>query len=306
MSASPFSLENLFGVKGKTVVVTGGGTGIGKGIADAFVTNGAKVFIVGRRKEVVDATAAELSVNGAATGGVVIPIQGDVSSKDAVAKVFEAISAQTDVVDVLVNCAGVVRPHRGGTIADVNDINKIQKALWDGHDDEDWQYTSAINTNAVYFMSVAFVPLLLKSEVRSIINIASIAGIMLARALASVSYGTTKAGTIHMTKLLAGRFSPAKIRVNCICPGIFPSEFTGSLGGATGHAYQVTEGARKAALRSIVGRPGLPEEVGGPCVLLGSNAGGFMNGAVLVVDGGRCLVAGINDGIKMPDDQYMC
>lgn len=170
-------------------------------------------------------------------------------------------------------------------------------------------------------MSVAFVPLLLKSEVRSIINIASIAGIMLARALASVSYGTTKAGSepprycltqrsnipaIHMTKLLAGRFSPAKIRVNCICPGIFPSEFTGSLGGATGHAYQVTEGARKAALRSIVGRPGLPEEVGGPCVLLGSNAGGFMNGAVLVVDGGRCLVAGINDGIKMPDDQYMC
>lgn len=111
---------------------------------------------------------------------------------------------------------------------------------------------------------------------------------------------------IHLTKLLAGRFSPAKVRVNCICPGIFPSEFTGTLGAAGGHAYTVVEGALKAALRSIEGRPGRPEEMGGPCIMLASNAGGYLNGATLVVDGGRCLVAGINDGIKMPDDEYMC
>lgn len=72
-----------------------------------------------------------------------LSIQGDVSSKAEVAKVYDSVAALTDVVDVLINCAGIVRNHRGGSIADVNDIAKIQKALWDGHDDEDWQATSA-------------------------------------------------------------------------------------------------------------------------------------------------------------------
>ena len=93
-----------------------------------------------------------------------------------------------------------------------------------------------------------------------------------------------------------------KIRVNTICPGIFPSEMTGTTTGK--HEYSINNQAEKAVMRCTSGRPGRPEEIVGPVVMLSSPGGAYMNGALLTVDGGRLLGVSIHDGIRMPDNTY--
>ncbi|WOO83794.1 Rhamnolipids biosynthesis 3-oxoacyl-[acyl-carrier-protein] reductase [Vanrija pseudolonga] len=295
-----FALDDLFSVQGRTVFITGGGTGLGKAIATAYATNGARVIIAGRRADVLDKAVAEIT-KAAAKGGSAVAVQGDVGSKAGVAALYDAVAKVTDVVDVLINCAGVMKSYKNPT-STPNDIDAVTKMMWDGCEDEDWNVTNQININGVYFTTVKFVPLLLKSDLKSVIVIASIAGLILQRQMGSVSYGVSKAGTIHTANLLAGRLSPANIRVNTICPGIFPSEMTGVSAASGGLEYDIGETPAKAAARSVAGRPGLPHEIAGPALLLGSRAGSFMDGANLVVDGGRALGAGIHDGIKIADE----
>ncbi|KAL7418580.1 hypothetical protein Q5752_007038 [Cryptotrichosporon argae] len=294
-----FRVEDIYSVKGLTVVVTGGGTGLGKAIAAAYVANGAKVFITGRRKDVIDATAAELGQT-AAQGGAIFAIQGDVSTKAGAGALYEAVKAQTSVVDVLVNCAGIMRSYRNATTRH-NDPDEVVRTLWDGHEDRGVPDSCP----GVYWTTVAFTPLLQASDLKSVIVIASIAGLINQRAMGSVSYGVSKAGAIHCATLLAGRLSPLKIRVNTIAPGIFPSEMTGSSTDNSGHGYDLGGPAIKAAKRSVTGRAGLPHEIIGPVLMLGSRAGSYMNNAMLVVDGGRAMVAGIHDGLHLPADTYM-
>lgn len=93
-----------------------------------------------------------------------------------------------------------------------------------------------------------------------------------------------------------------KIRVNTICPGIFPSEMTGTTTGK--HEYAISHQAERAGKRCTAGRPGRPEEIVGPVLLLSSAGGGYMNNALLTVDGGRLMGVSINDGIRMPEDTY--
>ncbi|WWD21444.1 hypothetical protein CI109_105929 [Kwoniella shandongensis] len=297
MSTPSFKIEDVFGVKGKIVVVTGGGSGIGKAITAGFVANGAKVYITGRRKEVLDGTAKEI-------GGDIIALQGDVSTKSGCKAIADAISAKESKIDVLINCAGVMKGWRT-QIKDHNNPDEVEKLLWDGAEDDDFNYTNTINVNGVYFMTAALVPLLRKSDEPSVVVISSIAGLANQRAMGSVSYGASKVA-IHLSTLLAGRLHPLKIRVNTICPGIFPSEMTGkSDTGGEGHEYSLGEQAFKAGKRSTVGRPGRPEEIVGPVLMLSSKAGGFLDGAMLTVDGGRLMGAGIHDGLRLPEDTYM-
>lgn len=291
-----FSLEELFSVKGKVVVVTGGGTGLGKAIAWGFAENGAKVYITGRRQEVLESAVKEIK---AAKGGEVIAIQGDVATKEGCVKIAEAVKAKESIVHTLINCAGVMKPWR--TPAHPNDPEALEKQLI-SVEDEDFDYQNQININGVYFMTAALVPLLKKADDPNVVVIASIAGLAIQRALGSITYGTSKAAAIHLGQLLAGRLSPFKIRVNTICPGIFPSEMTGAK-----QTYEQTgmdPGAQKGALRSPLGRAGRPEEIVGPILMLSTRGGGYVDGAVLTVDGGRTLAAGTNDGIRLPADQY--
>ncbi|GAM38008.1 short-chain dehydrogenase [Talaromyces pinophilus] len=228
-----FKIEDLFSVKGKVVVVTGGGSGLGKAIAEGFAVNGAKVYISGRRKETLETAAKQIG--------------GDIHM-------------------------------------------------------EDFDRSNQINVNGVYFLTVNFIPLLRKSKDPNVCVIASLAGLGNVRSMGSLSYGVSKAAVIHLSKLLAGRFHPMNIRVNTICPGIFPSEMTGVTAGK--HEYNINHQAEKAALRSTAGRPGRPEEMIGPVLLLSSPGGGYMNCALLTVDGGRLMGVSINDGIRMPDHLY--
>ncbi|KAL0240475.1 hypothetical protein I308_106269 [Cryptococcus tetragattii IND107] len=289
-------LQDIFDVKGRVVLVTGGGTGLGKAITSGFVQNGAKVYITGRRQQVLEGAAKEI-------GGDIIPIRGDVGTKEGCKAIADALSTKETKLDILINCAGVMRAYKTA-IKNHDNPDEVEKLLWDGHDDDDFNYSNSININGPYFMTCALIPLLRKSDLRSVVIIASIAGLANQRAMGSVSYGVSKV-TIHLGKLLAGRLHPLKIRVNTICPGIFPSEMTGKNDVGQGLEYDIGEGPSKAAKRSTVGRPGLPEEIVGPVLLLSSKAGGYFDGAMLTVDGGRLMGAGIHDGLRLPEDTYI-
>ncbi|KAI9638260.1 uncharacterized protein MKK02DRAFT_42651 [Dioszegia hungarica] len=285
-----FKIDEIFSVAGKVVVVTGGGTGLGKAIAAGYYENGAKVYITGRRKEVLDATAEELKKLGGS--GSIVTLQGDVATKEGCTKIADAIKEKESKLDVLVNCAGVGNAYKKPAHPD--DQDALQEQL-QAVDDVDFNQLNSINVNGVFFLTAALVPLLRKSENPSVIIIASIAGLANQRATGSIMYGTTKAAAIHLGTLLAGRLSPFKIRVNTICPGIFPTEMTGDVGGSG-----MNDMSTRASLRAPLKRGGEPQEIVGPILLLSSKAGGYMHGTHFTVDGGRLMAAGINDGIAQP------
>ncbi|KAJ9114155.1 hypothetical protein QFC20_001671 [Naganishia adeliensis] len=233
-STSPLALSNLFSVESKIVVVTGGGTGIGRMISESFAVNGSKVYITGRRKDVLEKTAEEINakVKGQSGTGQVVAIQGDVSSKAKVKEFHAQIAALEDKLDVLINCAGVLIPFNSPA-KDHNDVNVA----------------------GPYFVTTAFAPMLTKSDNASVINIASIAPMALQK------YG---------------------IRVNAIAPGLFRSYMTGDGTNLAPHVQQVVHTVP-------AGRVGDASDIAGPCIMLASTAGAYINNATIVVDGGRLM-----------------
>ncbi|KAJ5223308.1 short-chain dehydrogenase [Penicillium chermesinum] len=289
-----FKVENLFSVKDKVVVITGGGSGLGKAIAEGFAANGARIYIVGRRENLLERAAQEV-------GGDIRTIPGDVSTKEGCVKIAEAVKAQETHVDTLVNCAGISKFWR--TYAkDPNDADQVENMLIHGVEEEDFVNTNKINVNGIYFMTTNFIPLLRKAQDPNVCVISSVSSLAHQRTMSPLTYAISKAAINHLAKLLAGRLHPMKIRVNTVCPGIFPSEMTGA---ATGkHQYAVGLPAEKAAMRTTAGRPGRPEEIAGPVISLSSPAGAYINNAFLTVDGGRVMSMSINDDIRMPEKTF--
>ncbi|PYH92065.1 NAD(P)-binding protein [Aspergillus ellipticus CBS 707.79] len=237
----------------------------------------------------------------ATLGGQVIPIQGDVGSKEGCAKLVEQISQSESRIDLLVNSAGLP-----GAINypawNPQDPNAVEKGLWESVDDDYFTATNNVNINGIYFTTVGFLPLLRKSPAPSVIVIASLAGLANQRAMGTIGHAVSKA-SIHLSKLLAGRFHEIRIRVNFILPGIFPSEMTTT--DSTSSHDTLNAFAVKAAKRCSAGRAGNPEEIVGPCLMLSARAGGYMNGTVVIIEGGRSMGTSINDGLRMPDDTYV-
>ncbi|CAK7215055.1 hypothetical protein SCUCBS95973_002346 [Sporothrix curviconia] len=305
MANASFEIADLFSVRDKVVLVTGGGSGLGKAMARAFYANGAKVYITGRRLEALQRTIDELTKTKVAQPGQILVLPGDVSTKDGCAAVFRALASKEQHVDVLVNNAGVSRQIDYPTW-DHNDADSVEKALWQGVDDEHFTFTNSVNVNAIYFMTVAFIPLLRRAADPSVIIISSLSGLTNQRALGSITYATSKAAALHLSKILAGRLSPLKIRVNCVLPGVFPSEMTSGTNAQDADSpASVNDLVHKAGLRSPAGRTGNPVDIAGPCLLLGSKAGTYMNGGCIMVDGGRSMTSSINDGLRMPDNTYV-
>ncbi|KAF5505646.1 putative galactose dehydrogenase GalD [Colletotrichum siamense] len=271
-----FHIENIFSVKDKVVVITGGGSGLGKALAEGFAQNGAKVYIT--------------------------EFQGMSGQRMDVPNWWNRLYRERNIkIEVLINNAGLP-----GSITypawDPNDADAVQEGLWKSLDDDSFASTNSVNISGVYFTTVGFVPLLRKSPNPSVIVIASLAAVMNQRAMGTLAYATSKAAALHLSKLLAGRFHPMKIRVNAVLPGIFPSEMTTT--NKSSASASLNHFATAAAKRSTAGRAGLPEEIVGPCLMLSSKAGGYMNGGCIMVDGGRAMGGSINDGIRMPEDTY--
>lgn len=291
-SSSKTAIPNLFSVEGKVCIVTGGGTGIGYMISSSLAENGAKVYIVGRRQEKLDEAIARYNASGFSGDGQVLALQGDVANKATIAALVKKYEGMESKLDVLVNCAGI---HiKDPKKCDPDDTEQLLETLWSS-EWESWEQVMATNVSALYFTTVGFGHLLRaaylaepSSEERpkewpSVINIGSIGGLHNSRTTANTSYQTAKAAVVFLTKVMATRFTPLHVRVNCIAPGLFPSELT-----ATADQLRKFDPDQFKAMPE--GRAGSPPDIAGPTIFLASRGGAYLNGVTLDVGGGRTLV----------------
>ena len=249
----------LFDLSGKTAIVTGGGKGIGRQMAEGLAAAGADIVLCARNAERCEQTAAELAELGVKTLG----LGCDVRDPDQVQAVVARTVADFGGVDVLVNNAGTVW---GATPEDM--------PL------EGWQKVVDVNLTGVFLFSQAAGRAMIERGSGSIVNIASVAGIHGAppEIVNTVVYHATKGGVISFTRDLAWKWAAHGIRVNAIAPGWFPSDM----------ANFVLENAGEELVRRVpLGRFGGPEDLKGPVVFLASDASAYVTGHTLVVDGGQ-------------------
>ncbi|KAI0191745.1 hypothetical protein EV127DRAFT_60208 [Xylaria flabelliformis] len=282
-----FSAQNLFNVKGFVAVVTGGGTGIGLMATQALAANGAKVYITGRRVEALEKAAKE---HQPASGeGQIIPIGPcDVTKKEDLSRLVEDISKKEKYIHLLMCNAGVSGPKAEPEHTDAEDL---RSRLWDNEDVSEWQSTYQTNVTAVYFTTVAFLPLLqagmrpkgeLEPYSASVITTSSMSGIM-RHAQGHFSYNTAKGATVHLTKLMSAEFQKAGIRVNSIAPGYFPSEMTAKESDDRQKSHVPEEKIQEKGHVPLE-RPGREVEMGMTVLYLAKNQ--YVNGEIIAVDGG--------------------
>jgi NAD(P)-dependent dehydrogenase (short-subunit alcohol dehydrogenase family) len=269
---SGLSIDDLFAVRGKVVLVTGGSRGIGEMIAAGFLVNGAKVYISSRKAEVCDATAARLSETYDAE---CISIPADLSELVGIDALTAALSARESRLDVLVNNAGV---SWGASI--------------DEFPEKGWDKVMDTNVKGVFFLTQRLLPLLeaagSSDDPSRVINIGSVDGIR-TPAFDTVSYGPSKAALHTMTSQLAARLVKRNIVMNAIAPGPFPTWML-STGVGGGGDVEATDWD---AVGRVVprGRVGTPEDIAGLAIFLASRAGAFTVGAVITCDGGLVVSA---------------
>nr|POE53634.1 rhamnolipids biosynthesis 3-oxoacyl-[acyl-carrier-protein] reductase [Quercus suber] len=235
----------------------------------ALALNGAhRVYIIGRRLDKLQ-VAAKLSPHGN-----IIPMQGDATSKADLARIAEQIKQDVGYVNLLICNSGTTGPIIDGLPAEPT-LTQIQEYMW-AWDKAKFDGTYELNNTAVFFTTIAFIGLLdagnkinNRGGIQSQVLItASIGG--LHRVLATgIAYMSSKAAAVHMTKVLATYFGPHGIRFNALCPGIFPSEMTDGLVGAT--AGFSTKGLP-------AGRTGSEEDMKGTILYIASRAGAYLNG----------------------------
>jgi NAD(P)-dependent dehydrogenase (short-subunit alcohol dehydrogenase family) len=251
-------MKDLFNVRGKTVLVTGGSRGIGEMIARGFVENGAKVYISSRKSEACTRVAAELGKTG-----LCVAVPADVSTLAGIDRLVADISSREDGLDVLVNNAG---------------------AAWgapiDDYPESGWDKVVDLNLKTPFFLTQKFLPLLRTSatseEPARIINIASINGIAPPE-LETYAYSSSKAGCLMLTRHLAKRLATEHILVNAIAPGPFPSQMMA----------ETLERHGKEIRASIpLRRIGKPQDIAGVAIFLSSQASAFLTGAIIPCDGG--------------------
>lgn len=251
-------IENLFSVRGKVVVVTGGSRGIGEMIARGFVENGAKVYITARKAQACEQLAAELSQFGEC-----IAIPADLSEMAEIERFAAEIAARESKIDVLVNNAGA-----------------SWGASFDDFPESGWDKVIDLNVKSVFFLTQKLVRLLeaaaREDDWARVINIGSIDGQHVS-GLETYSYAASKAGVLHLTRMMAKFLAERKIAVNAIAPGYFPSKMTAAI------PEEFAAGSLEA---TPMRRRGTPEDMAGTALFLASRAGGFLCGSTVTVDGG--------------------
>jgi NAD(P)-dependent dehydrogenase (short-subunit alcohol dehydrogenase family) len=249
----------LFDLSGKTAIVTGGGKGIGRQMAEGLAGAGADIVLCARNAERCEETAAELAELGVKTLG----LGCDVRDPEQVQAVVARTVADLGGVDVLVNNAGTVW---GSTPEDM--------PL------EGWQKVVDVNLTGVFLFSQAAGRVMIDKGGGSIVNIASVAGLHGAppEFVQTVVYHATKGGVISFTRDLAWKWAQHRIRVNAIAPGWFPSDMS---------KFVLDLAGEELVRRVPLGRFGGPEDLKGPVVFLASDASAYVTGHTLVVDGGQ-------------------
>ena len=251
-------MKDLFSVKDKVVLVTGGGQGIGHMIAQGFVENGAKTYIASRKADVIESVAAEFSKSGTCIG-----IPADLSTEAGCKALADEIASREDHLDVLVNNAG----NNWGA-----PLEEFPDAAFDR--------CFALNVKGVFHLTKFLLPLLRKSgtadDPARVINIGSIDGIQ-APFLDTYAYSSSKAAVLHMTRVLSRKLAPMHITVNGVAPGPFESKMMHETLERFGDQIKGT---------CPLGRIGSPEDMAGVAIYLSSRAGAYLTGATIPVDGG--------------------
>jgi NAD(P)-dependent dehydrogenase (short-subunit alcohol dehydrogenase family) len=254
-------------LKGKVALITGGGTGIGTAIVKRFVTEGAKVCLTGRRKEMLDEVARSLP------SGAVTTCPGDVSKDEDVERMVKTTVSFGGRLDVLVNNAGIASQ------VPVTDLSR-----------EEWQKVFDVNLTGPFLLMKASIPHMIKGGGGSIINIASVGGL---RCLSGFpAYCSSKAGLIMLTQQAALDYGRHNIRCNAICPGGIKTEMTKQEFGQIGKMLGMETDSFFAMISKALPlqRLGEPPEIGGICTFLASDDSSFMTGAALVIDAGTAVV----------------
>jgi NAD(P)-dependent dehydrogenase (short-subunit alcohol dehydrogenase family) len=248
-------------LRDKIAIVTGAGSGIGRACALALACEGARVALVGRRKERIEDAARE-------AGASAIAIAADVSKQTDIERVIERTVGTFGGLNVLVNNAGILHP---GTVEQITE--------------QQWDETFNTNVRGLWLLSRAVLPHMRKAGGGSIINMASVLGINGAR-LRSV-YAASKGAVILLTKCMAIDHGAEKIRVNAICPSFVETELT------AGYLKTVADPDTVRWERVKVhpiGRLGQPEDMAGLTVYLASDESSWVTGAMFPVDGGYLAV----------------
>ena len=270
-------------LKGKVVLITGGGTGIGNAIAERFVVEGAKICISGRRQEMLDKVARSLPAGNVAT------CPGDVTKYKDVERMVETALKFGGSLDVVVNNAGI---DPGGTVTDV--------------DVELWRQVIEINLTGAFLVMKAAIPHMIRGGGGSIINISSLGGLRCLPGMAA--YCSSKAALIMLTKQAALDYGPFKVRCNAVCPGATRTAMLENALSPLAQTLSTDVDGVFARISSNVPlrRVAAPDEISGICSYLASDDSLFMTGSVLLIDGGAAVVdvagaalsnAGINWGV---------
>jgi NAD(P)-dependent dehydrogenase (short-subunit alcohol dehydrogenase family) len=249
-------------LKDRVALITGGGKGIGKAAARQFALEGAKTVIVDIDRETGEATAAEICKKGFEA----YFIQSDVSKNDDVVNIYKIIRKHYARLDVLYNNASVYLASDDGKIVDIKE--------------EVWDRVIAVNLKSIYLTCKYGIPLMIENGGGAIINTSSSAGVI--GIPDCDAYTATKGATIALTRSLAVEFGPKKIRVNCIAPAAIA---TPMLNQSNLDSTNFDE-ERFLALRTPLRRYGTPEEIARIATFLACDESSYLNGAVIVADGG--------------------
>ena len=246
-----------FSLKGKSGIVTGGGSGIGKGIATGLVQAGAEIVIIGRRKERLEEAAQEIR----RFGGPVIPVQADISKMGDIRGLVNRTVKEFGKIDFLVNNAGTIRRNPP-----------------EDYSEEDWDEVININLKGSFFLAQAVAREMISRKRRGkIINISSIVAVGGARRIPA--YAASKGGLMQLTKSMANDWAQYNILVNAIGPGWVNTELTEPL-------RQDEERFAGITNRIPLGRWAEPEDLAGVAIFLASDASDYITGQTIFVDGG--------------------
>ena len=261
--------DTLFSLKGKTALVTGGATGIGRMAAEGMLAAGARVLIASRKGDACAAAAAALNALGYA--GQAEGFAGDVGDEAGVAALAEAVQARTDRLHILMNNAGRSWGEPFG---------QFPYHAWDK--------VMSVNVAGVFHLTQSLLPLLSSAatddDPARVVNVGSVMG-EIPMGDGAYSYAASKAAVHHITEILAKELSASRITVNALAPGPFVSNMT---------AFATADAATRARVGDGVplGRVGLPADIAAAMMYLCGAGGAYVTGAILPISGGINVTTG--------------
>lgn len=250
---------SLFSLTGKVALITGSTRGIGRAIAERMAEQGARVVISSRKQDACDTAAAEINEHYGA--GRAIAIAANISSKEGLTALVQRTQEEWGSIDILV-CNAASNPYYGPMA---------------GISDEQFRKIFDNNVLSNHWLISLVSPDMVKRKAGAIIIVSSIGGLHGSSIIGA--YNVSKAADFQLARNMAVELGPHNVRVNCIAPGLIQTDFARAL-------WENPDTLAQATSTTPLGRIGQPDEIAGAAVFLASDAGSFMTGQAMVIDGG--------------------